>query len=216
MIPAFVIQHIDAIITTAAGLIACIVAFRKREQFRSNSNRFARGLPILAPLVLIFGLLQFVMDSRPAYSWQRFSTNDEHASAEFPIAPTREEATDHAGALSVHRIEMICNVPKRDINLRLSYNQIPPEGAGLTTSQRLEGMTAFFEQQGFKITTFTNETVGEIPIYRIVADKNSGEVRQMLRIAIQNNAIYRALATSTRGFHDDPVIMRFVDSFRFQ
>jgi hypothetical protein len=116
----------------------------------------------------------------------------------------------------VHGLTVHCNVPQRDINLRLSYNEIPPEGAGLTVEQRLDGLKSFFQQQGFAITSTVPDAHGDIPGYRILVEKDQGKIRCLLRVAIAPKAVYRAVATSTSGFHDDPVIGRFVDSFSMQ
>jgi hypothetical protein len=109
-----------------------------------------------------------------------------------------------------------CNIPQRDINLRLSYNEIPPEGAGLSIEQRLDGLTSFFRQQGFSIISTVPDAHGDIPGYRFVVEKDRGKTRCLMRVAIAPRAIYRPVATSTSGFHDDPVIARFVDSFSLQ
>src|SRR5438874_2391175 len=151
---AFLIQHVDAVITTALGLWITIYSWRQRERLRASPKKLARALPIMAPLVVVFGMLQFMLDSQPAYVWQRAFTSDQRASAEFPCAPTTEAATDSAQGVSVRRLTVSCNVPQRDINLRLSYNEIPAEGAGLTIEQRLDGLRPLFSQQGFTISSF--------------------------------------------------------------
>ncbi len=213
---AFLIQHIDALISTACGLGLTLWSWRQRERLRASPKKLARALPILAPLVLVFGLLQFVIDSQPVDAWQRVATSDQRASAEFPCATTTDTAIDSAQGISIRRLTINCNVPHRDINLRLSYNEIPPEGAGLTPEQRLEGVQSFFQQQGFAIVSSVPETQGEIPGCRLVVEKDHGKTRCIMRVAIAPKAIYRAVATSTSGFHNDPVIARFLDSFRLQ
>jgi hypothetical protein len=213
---AFLIQHVDAIITTTLGLLITVYAWRRRERLRASPKKLVRALPILAPLVVVFGLLRFVLDSQPAYVWQRTFTSDQRASAEFPCATTSEEATDSAQGVSIRRLTVNCNVPQRDINLRLSYNEIPPEGAGLTIEQRLDGLKAFFTQQGFTVVSCIPDGHAEVPGYRIIIEKDYGKTRVLTRVAIAPKALYRAVATSTSGFHEDIVISRFIDSFRLQ
>ena len=193
-----------------------VYSWLHRERLRASPKKLARALPILSPLVVVFGLLQFALDSHPSYAWQRASTNDGRASAEFPCTTTSETATDSAQGVSIKRLTVSCNVPHRDINLRLSYNEIPPEGAGLTVEQRLDGLRSFFQQQGFTIISCVPEPYGDVPGYRIVLEQGQGKVRLLTRIVIAPKAIYRALATSTSGFHADPVISRFIDSFSIQ
>ena len=210
---AFFIQHIDALITTGLGLWITVYSWRQRERLRASPKKLVRALPVLAPLVVAFGLLQFVLGSQPAQVWQRVYTSDQRASAEFPCATTSETATDSAQGVSIKRLTVNCNVPQRDINLRLSYNEIPPEGASLTIEQRIDGLTNYFQQQGFTIVSSVPDAQGDIPGYRIVIEKDHGQTRSLMRVAIAPKAIYRVVATSTSGFHDDPVIGRFVDSF---
>jgi hypothetical protein len=213
---SFLILHVDAIITTTLGLWITVYAWRQRERLRASPKKLARALPVLAPLVVVFGLLRFVLDSQPRYLWQRAFTSDQRASAEFPCATTTDSATDSAQGVSVRRLTVNCNVPQRDINLRLSYNEIPPEGAGLTIEQRLDGLRSYFEQQGFTIVSCVPDRHGDVPGYRIVIEKDGGKIRCLTRVAIAPKAIYRAVATSTSGFHEDAVITRFVDSFTLQ
>ena len=213
---AFFIQHIDAIITTTLGLWITVYAWRQRDRLRASPQKLVRALPVVAPLVVVFGLVRFMLDSQPGYVWQRAFTNDQRASAEFPCPTTSEAATDSAQGASIRRLTINCNVPRRDINLRLSYNEIPPAGVGLTVEQRLDGLRSYFEQQGFTILSCVPESHGDVPGYRMRIEKDHGKNRLLIRVAITSKAIYRAVATSSSGFHDDPVITRFINSFRLQ
>ncbi len=210
---AFLLQHIDACITLAVGLWLTFYSWRHRERLRASPRKLTRALPILTAVVVISGLLQFAFDSKPAYPWHRAFTSDQRASAEFPCATTTETAADSAQGVSVQRLTVNCNVPRTDINLRLSFNEIPPEGEGFTIEQRLAGLKSFFEQRGFATTSCVPDGPGAIPSYRMVLEQERGKVRCVTRVAIGPKAIYRAIATSSSGFHDDPVITRFIDSF---
>ncbi|PYJ84114.1 MAG: hypothetical protein DME22_13925 [Verrucomicrobia bacterium] len=196
------------------GLLITVYSWRQRARLRASPKKLTRALPLLAPLVVVFGLLRFVLDSQPAYVWRRAFTGDKRASAEFPCAISTETATDSAQGVSIRRLTVNCNVPRRDINLRLSYNEIPPEGAGLTIEQRLDGLRTFFTQQGFTIISCVPDGHGDVPGYRIVIERDGAKTRCLTRVAIAPKAIYRAVATSTSGFHEDPVITRFINSFK--
>lgn len=50
---AFLIQHVDAVITTALGLWITVYSWRGRERLRANPKKVARALPILAPLIVV-------------------------------------------------------------------------------------------------------------------------------------------------------------------
>jgi hypothetical protein len=71
-------------------------------------------------------------------------------------------------------------------------------------------------QFAFDSTPCVLDGPGAIPSYRMVLEKDGGKVRCVTRVAISPKAIYRAIATSTPGFHDDPVISRFIASFAVQ
>ena len=74
---AFLIQHVDALITTSLGLCIAVYSQRQRERLRASPKKLVRALPVLAPLVVAFGLLRFVFDSQPAYVWQPTAATSE-------------------------------------------------------------------------------------------------------------------------------------------
>jgi len=205
---AFIIQYIDAIIPFAGGLYGAYLSWWR---LRTSSRTSVRILRILSPLLVIFGLLQFALLSHPSYNWQRVYTNDHRASAEFPRSTTTEELPNSAGTVTIR-----CSVPNRDIDLRLSQNEIPTGSENLTAEQRLEGLKSYFSQQGVTIISCDPDDHGSIAGYRMMLEKNDNKTRILMRIAITNKAIYRAMVTSAPGFHDDPTISRFINSFTVQ
>jgi len=205
---AFIIQYIDAIIPAAIGLY-CI--FYSWWHLRTSSKTPVRILRILSPFLVVFGLLQFALLSYPAYVWKPVYTSDHRASAEFPWATVTEEVPN-----SAHTVTIRCSIPHRDIDLRLSQNEIPPGSESLTAEQRLEGFKSFLSQQGFAVISCDPDVHGNIAGYRIVLEKNEDKTRTLIRFAITNKAIYRAMVTSAPGFHDDPTISHFINSFTVQ
>jgi hypothetical protein len=221
---AFLIQHVDALITTAAGLLITVYSWRARKRLRASPNKLVRVLPVLAPLVFLFGLLQFALDANPAYTWRRVATSDGHASAEFPCATVTESAVDSGAGVSLRRWTVRCNVPGKDIDLRLSFNELPPgsfnelppEGAGLSLEERVAGMRGFGERQGFAVVSVDPELYGDVAGYRILLEQGGGKTRCLFRMAVAHGTLYRVVATSAGGLHDDPAIARFVESFRLE
>jgi hypothetical protein len=245
----FLIQHIDAMLMTGAGLWATFYAWGQRERLRASPKFLVRALPVLAPIMMIFGLLQFVLDAHPSYQWRRAFTENHRASAEFPGPPTTGTAIDSAhvtpsgtvtnlvpGApvrrsnaglggplrrmkagseVSVKRITLGFNVPRRDITLQLSYSEIPPSGADLTVAQRIEALKSAFAQMGTLLSCQPDGS-GDVPIYRIVLEMNGGKTRCVMRLAIAPDALYRAVATASSDSRDDPLITRFLSSFRME
>jgi len=210
----FILQHIDAIITTALALCLLIYAWKHRKRLQSSPRKIDRALPALAIVLLLIGLLRLAFDSQPAYVWQRVYSDDQRASAEFPRPTDTEIDTTSAKGISIRRIQ--CDVPYKSINLRLSHNDIPPEGLGPTVEQRIEAVLSNFKQQGLTVVSCIPEKNADAPCYRIVVEKDGGKIQISWRIAITPKALYGAMATSTGGYHDDPVIARFLDSFKIQ
>lgn len=213
---AFFLQHVDALISIGIGLGLSVYSWLHRVRLFSSPNKLVRALPVLAPLILVFGILQLALEPQSQYSWHREFTSDRQASAEFPSATTVKAMTDSALGISIRRETVNCDVPRHDINLHLSYNEIPPEGANLTDEQRMGGLKQFFQQQGFTVTSCIPDVHGGVSGYRILLESDRGKVHCQVRVVITQKAIYRAMATSTTGFHDDPVIPRFLDSFKME
>jgi hypothetical protein len=213
MIPQFLVSNIDAVITTVFGLFFTIYALRKRESLSTSSNRLTRLLPVLAPLVLAFGLIQFFISgnaTEPAPAWKIVHTDDGIAQVEFPTMPTRAEATDRAGEMEVHRVSHVADLADGKLNLRLSFNEFPPGSEGLSDADRIAGIREFFVQGGFEIIEDAELRDG---VWKLLVAQANNKSRMSMRIAIKSNGIYRALVTSMAGHHDDPRIDRFLNSF---
>jgi len=215
-------RGLDHALLIGLGVATIIVGiYRIRRKVSSGEYDEAKGKSqskrtwIFGCLLIALGLFQFIFASRASnqeYSWRRIVTTDGYASAEFPVSPTKEEKTYQDGTSSIHMITFNCN--PHNMNLRLTYSQIPEKYANLTNSERLEAMKAGLRRAGFTITTFTNENIGAIPVYRIVADENNGNAESILRIALQHNAIYRIIASFPHGLKNDPTITEFINSFQ--
>jgi hypothetical protein len=222
----FIGRCLDNAVYIGLGIAMIIVGlYQIRKKVRSGEYDEAKAKSqtkrawLVGCLIMGIGVFQFLVVSKlsdQAYLWQRVSTTDGYASVEFPLTPAKEDKTYQDGANSIQIITFNCNLHNKDINLRLSYSQIPQKYANSTDNERLDAMKAGFQRGGFTITTFTNENIGAIPVYRIVADENNGNAQSIMRVAIQHNAIYRVVASSTDGSLNDPSIMRFVDSFQIQ
>lgn len=212
----YFIQYIDAIITTILGLYFTIYAYRHRERLQTNSQKLVRILPVLAPLVLVFGLLRFAMDSQQTYVWHRVYSEDKQASVEFPLEAKSETVADVFQGVSLRRFTVQCDIPYRGINLRLSYNEIPGEQEGATLEQRIGGLKFVFEQQGFTILSCIEERYEDVRYYRIIVEKDHEKIRISTRVTVTPKAVYRAMVTSSSGFHEEPSIVRFLDSFKLE
>ena len=66
-------------------------------------------------------------------------------------------------------------------------------------------------QKGFTLVG-SSELPG--PIHELIMDKPDVGARQMMRIWYGSEGVYRAMATTEKGHHDDPRASGFVSSFR--
>ena len=210
MITQFLVSNIDAIITTTLGLFFTIVT---RLSSSSSPNKISRVLRVLAPLVFAYGLLQFFIPSHsndPPETWRTVRTDDGIAQVEFPILPTRTEATDRAGEIEVYRVTHSADLANGKLNLRFSFNEYPPTPEEVPYEVRMSGIKEYFVQQGFIIIEDLELPSG---IWKLVVAKPDNKARMSFRIGLTTNGIYRALATSMAGQHDDARIDRFLESF---
>jgi hypothetical protein len=213
MIKQFIISNIDAVITTAFGAFITLSTIRKRKELLNSSNKLARSLPTLAPIVLIFGLIQFFLPHNTpaqATSWRIIHTDDRVAKVEFPTNPERSEATDRAGEIEVHRISHIANLEAGMLNFRLSFNEYPPSSGALSDNERITGIKDYFSDGGFKIIECAQLQDG---LWSLIVAQPDNKSRISMRIGFRPNGIYRALATSMNGHHNDPRIEHFLKTF---
>lgn len=213
MIPQFLVSNIDAVITTVLGAYFTIYALRKRGSLSSSANGLTRLLPVLAPMVLFFGLIQFFLPSSAsdtAPAWRIVETDDGVARVEFPTTPERAEATDRAGEIEVHRVSHVADLADGKLNLRLSFNEYPPGSENFSDADRIAGIREFFVQEGFEIVENAKLEDG---IWTLLVAQPTKKARMSMRLGIMPNGIYRAIATSMAGHHDDARIKRFLNSF---
>lgn len=144
--------------------------------------------------------------------WVRAFTADNRASVEFPLSPLEHEAVGGDGTNSARMFTVICNVTNKGISLRMSYSPIPAGQPAMPPLQRMEEIATSMQAQGFRLIS-TIEVAGLSAVYQIVADKGTDEQRFVIRMAIRPNMIYRVMAISLAGFHDDPMIPRFIGTF---
>jgi hypothetical protein len=208
----FLLQHVDAVITTIIGLFSTALAYK-----RSTSGSGAKStkiLRILGPCVIAFGLLRFGIDGAPAPHWQRTATSDNIASAEFPSAPESNDKVQELQGQTIHISGWACSVPAKDIYLQLSFSDVPIEETKVPPAERFEGMKKFFTSQGLEILGEGTRDFGGASGYILNLQQEGGKARMWARIAFVGSRIYRVVASSGAAYHEDPSIERFVDSFQ--
>ncbi len=209
---------IDALVSLAGGIYVCLIGFgvvcpsKNREKAEIWRKKWGGFLRVAGPLIALWGAYQLTVAFAPS-PWRRVSTKDGHASAEFPSATTSEAAVESPGGIAVTRVTVRCKVPGKEIDLRLSYSEIPPGSANLTIDQRLDAFKAFLQQQGLSLVSCLPERGQPYPGYRIVCDTRDGKYRTQMLGVISPTAVYRVIATSSTRLASDPTIGRFMGSF---
>ena len=220
--PSFIVQHMDALISTVAGLFACFYGYRAPRAGSvptSAQQRATKILRICGPLVVMFGLMRFVMEQPAAATWQRHSTNDRFASVEFPGTPEAKQQTDTLNGISVQRTSLTYDVPFKDISMFLSFSPLPPEPPeqpNVPDAERFAAVKAHFTQQGFSIVRESPMRLGAGPGFALDLQRDGGKLRMWIRIAYVPWRVYRVVVSSTGSHHDDLIINHFLESFRVE
>ena len=215
---SFVVQHIDALITTAGGIFACFYGFRSARATTPTptQQRATKILRICGPLVVLFGILRFFTDQPAAPNWQRHLTSDSFASAEFPATPQAKQQTDTINGVSAQRTSLNYDVPFKDISLFLSFSPMPPDEPNVPDTERIAAVKAYFTQQGFSVVRESPVQLGASSGFALDLQRDAGKVRMWTRIAYVARRVYRVVVSSTGSHHDDPIIPHYLDSFRIE
>jgi hypothetical protein len=211
MMKEWLVTHVDAVIPIVIGAYLCLKALFKRESPTWEDAKKRKNLPLWGAVLIAIGIFRMFTGSlatTPA-SPVTATTDDGMVSAEFPKAPVRTEAVDEAQGIRVHRVTRACNF--QGIDLRLSYNEFPPGGKETPAETLLANMKEYFKQQGFELVG-SSELAGSI--HELVMNKPDVEVRQVMRIWFGPEGVYRVLATTEKGHHEDPHALSFISSFR--
>ena len=214
--PSFIVQHIDALITIAGGIFACIYGFRPARSAAPLQQRATRILRICGPPVVLFGILRFFIDQPAALTWQRHLTSDGFASAEFPAIPQAKQQMDTANGVSVVRTSLNYNVPFKDISMYLSFSSMPPNESSIPDTERIAAMKGFFTQQGFSVVRDSSVQLGVVSGFALDLQGDGGKTRMWTRIAFVAGKVYRMVISSTGSHHDDPLINHCLESFRIE
>lgn len=207
----WLVTHIDAVIPIVLGTIVCVTALFKRATPALEGAKKRRNLPFLGAVLVAIGIFRIFTASfavTPATPVTA-TTDDGIASAVFPRAPVRTEAVDKGPGVEVRRVTRACNF--NGIDLRLSYNEYAPGGKDVPKEAVLANMKEYFKQQGFILAEGSEHPGG---LHEFVMEKPDVGARQVMRIWFGPEGIYRALATTEKGHHDDPRVLAFIQSFR--
>ena len=214
--PSFIVQHIDALITTAGGIFACVYGFRPGRTATPTQQRASKILRICGPLVVLFGILCFFLDQPAAPIWKRHLTSDGFASAEFPAIPQATQQTDTINGMSAERTSLTYNVPFKDISLFLSFSPMPPNEPSVPDTERIAAMKAYFTQQGFSVVRDSPVQLGGASGFALDLQSDGGKTRMWTRIAFVAGKVYRIVISSTGSHHDDTIITHCLESFRIE
>ncbi len=213
---SFIVQHIDALITTSGGIFACIYGFRPPRKATPTQQRATKILRVCGPLVVLFGILYFFIDQPAATTWQRHLTSDGFASAEFPATPQATQQTDTINGISAERTSLSYDVPSKDISMFLSFSAMPRNEQSVPDTERVAAMKGYFKQQGFSIVRDSSVQLGIATGFALELQGDGGKTRMWMRIAFVAGKVYRIVISSAGSHHDDPIITHSLESFRIE
>ena len=214
MIKYFIIQHIEAILTTIGGVFA--MAIGSKAASRGDHSRRTKLLKILGPCLMGFGVLRFLMESATPVEWRRVATSDGMASVEFPGAPKANDQTQTLQGQTVQTLGWVYSVPGKDISLRISYSDVPAAEAEVPVATRFDFSKQFFIGQGFQLLREETATFGGAPGYSLEMEQADGKAVMWVRIAYLGSRIYRIVGSAGAPFREDPVIPQFMQSFQIR
>ncbi|MEK7949108.1 hypothetical protein [Luteolibacter soli] len=203
------VTHIDALIPLAIGLYVALKVAIKRKSGTVEHATLKRAT--VGALVLIaIGLFRLFTDlATPLPDPVTATTDDGKVSVIFPKEPVRTEAVDEAPGAKAHRVTRACNFP--GIDLRLSFNPYPPGGNDSQGDAILANMKKLLEEKGFSVAG-SSELPGQI--HELLLEKPAEGIKQTMRVWYGPGGIYRAMATTEAGHHDDSRARNFISSFR--
>jgi hypothetical protein len=214
MIRYFIIQYIDAIITTGGGLLATFYAYQAAA--KGDVTQRIRLLKVLGPCLIGFGLLRFATDSVSQAEWRRVETADGVASVEFPAAPSPNDQTQTLQGQTVHTMGWAYTIAAKDISLHLSYSDVPGEETKVPDAERFNFSKQYFTGQGFRIVAEGTGTFGSAPGYFMQLEQGDGKTVSWIRVAYVGTRVYRVVATAGQPFREEALIPKFLESFRIQ
>ncbi len=212
MIKYFIIQHIDAIITTIGGVICTIVGYKGFRKI--DASKHIKLLKILGPCVIGFGLLNFFLTLAAPVEWRRVSTSDGIASVEFPGTPKHNKQTHKLQGQAIRTIGWVYDIPGKDISLRISHSDVLVEEAEILDTERFNFIKQYFIEQGFHLLSESTGTYGTTPGYSLHMEMGNGESVLWMRLAFVDARIYRIICSTGKSFRDDPVVVKFMESFQ--
>jgi hypothetical protein len=205
-VDGLLIEHVDSIIQIVLGAVFSWLGYQRPSRLGARATK---ALKICGPALVVIGAALLFKPAAPL-QWQRQSTSDGTASAEFPGTPKRQEVTDTVGAVSVQRTTFSFNVPGKDIALFLSSSPLPEGALGMTDEQRLDSTLAYLISQGSRL--LSKEQSGSIFRMTIRDDAKKGTTQMAL--AYIGDHVYRAVAAWTDGQENPALTDRFVKSFQ--
>lgn len=181
---------------------------------REHSNKFFQLLPFTAPILLVIGVILFF---EPKNEPINFSTvkvtlvTEGLAQVDFPKSPETTKGKDLIDGFEVARVTHLLNLAEGKVNLRFTVDEYPKEYPTFTEDLMFEATKNHLIAQGFIIEeslVLPNDTR---LIKAVQKDKGA---RIDMRLYITDREIYRILATSMKGHHEDSRIEKFMGSFK--
>jgi hypothetical protein len=211
----FIAKHIDALVMLLAGIYCTFWGYRTRTPPISRAIHVLRicgpGLSVAGALLL---LLNPAASDFPARVWTTYSTEDGVATAKFPGSPTLDTSPRIVNGAAITQITYKYNVPGRDISLILSRSSVLD--TNVSDNQIIDEMLAYSSREGFFVVSRQSIQFGEIQGHEFKLYNNEKSATVLVRVAINNANIYRAIASFVSAGEADDEIKRFVESFEIR
>lgn len=216
-----------------SGIYITLLAFRvigKRlgpdPKHDAWHNRFGGVMRVVGPLLILFGLFQWVAESVKvlnssslpmATNWKRYATADGVSSAEFPYPPTAE--TKSAFGIEMNSLRL--SLPDSDLSYRLTSSDITAGAPPATDEERLDSMKdnviAFGTQISQKYEFLREEKISENGMSGRYLEFAAGEKHFVrLKVFVLDRRIYRIIAVMPQSKKEDEATRHFLSSFRIE
>lgn len=218
----FIVEHVDALISFAVGVFALWFALRPPKHKTSSEPKPTTGgnaqgflLRLCGLLAIGFGILRIAASPTPQLEWERILTKDRRASAEFPGSPQLQEKTATFNGMQQHATSLLYRIPNKNINLFLTFSPIVEDQLQVSDEQMTQSLKVLQSQGGFSLVAEERVNLGAAVGTRLEFKHEERGERVRICVAVVDKKTYRVVAGSG-SHHDDPIIHRFLESFRIE
>ena len=202
---------------TLSGVFFTVYAYSRRKTLREHSSKFFQLLPILAPILLLIGIILFFAPNSQSINFsavkvsQVLQATEGLAQVDFPESPEITNGKDIIDGFEVTRVTHSVDLAQGKVSLRFTVNEYPKEYPELIEGQVYEVTRNYLLTQGFDIV---ESLISVNNTREIIAFQSEKGARIKMCLFITDREIYRIMATSMNGHHNDSRVEKFISSFK--